>query len=188
MRQVQRSEIVDYVTYSDRRAELRARALAAKRVRRVVVAECLTFLFENHDTIRYQVQEMMRVEHIVREADIVHELETYNALIGRGGALGATVLIGIDDPAERDAKLSRWLKLPGRLYVKLADGTRVPAQWDERQISDRRLSSVQYLMFAVGGQAPVACGVDFAPELVGETALDEEQRAALAADLAEGDD
>lgn len=188
MRQVQRSEIVDYVTYNDRRAELRARALAAKRVRRIVVADCLTFLFENHDTIRYQVQEMMRVEHIVREADIVHELQTYNELLGRGGELGATVLIGIDDPAERDAKLTRWLALPQHLYLALEDGTKIRAQWDQRQVSERRLSSVQYLKFAVGGRAPVACGVDFAPELVGETPLDAEQRAALAADLAEGDD
>jgi hypothetical protein len=187
MRQVQRSEIVDYVTYNDLRADLRARALAAKRVRRVVVADCLTFLFENHDTIHYQIQEMMRVEHIVREADVVHEIETYNDLLGRGGELGATVLIGIEDPAERDAKLSRWLALPRHLYLKLDDGSLVRAQWDERQVSERRLSSVQYLKFAVGGRAPVACGVDFAGELIGETALDDEQRAALAADLAEGD-
>lgn len=188
MRQVQRSEIVDYVTYNDRRPELRARALAAKRVRRIVVADCLTFLFENHDTILYQVQEMMRVEHIVREADIVHELETYNDLLGRGGALGATVLIGLEDPAERDAKLSRWLALPRHLYLKMDDGSLVRAQWDERQVSERRLSSVQYLKFAVDGRTPVACGVDFTGELVGETALNEEQRAALTADLAEADD
>ena len=187
MRLVARSEIVDYVTYNDLRPELRARALAAKRDRRVVVAGCLTFLFENRDTIRYQVQEMMRVEHIVREADIVHELETYNGLIGRGGELGATVLIGIDDPAEREVKLTRWQGLPRHLDVVLADGTRVHAQWDERQISERRLSSVQYVKFAVGGGAPVACGVDFAGELVDETALTAEQRAALAQDLAEGD-
>lgn len=188
MRQVQRSEIVDYMTYNDRRPEVRARALAAKRARRVVVADCLTFLFENHDTVRYQIQEMMRVEHIVREADVVHEIDTYNALLGRGGELGATVMIGIDDPAERDAKLSRWLALPQHLYLKLADGSLVRAQWDARQVSERRLSSVQYLKFAVGGRVPVACGVDFAGELVGETALDDAQRAALAADLAEGDD
>ena len=187
MRRVARSEIVDYVTYNDLRPQLRERALAAKRDRRVVVADCLTFLFENHDTIRYQVQEMMRVEHIVREADIVHELSTYNDLIGQGGELGATILIGLDDPAERDAKLTRWIDLPRHLYVALADGTRVRARWDERQVSDRRLSSVQYVMFPVRGAAPVACGVDLAGELVGETTLSAEQRAALAADLAEHD-
>lgn len=185
MRRVARSEIVDYQTYGDLRPGMRERALAAKRDRRVVVAGCLTFLFENHDTVRYQVQEMMRVEHIVREADIVHELDTYNDLIGRGGDLGATVLIGLDDPAEREAKLTRWLALPGRLYVVLAGGERVYARWDERQISERRLSSVQYVTFPVGGAAPVACGVDLEGELVGETPLTAEQRAALAVDLAE---
>jgi hypothetical protein len=185
MRAVQRPEIFDYVTYNERRAELRGAALAAKRLRRVVVADCLTFLFENHETIRYQIHEMMRVEQIVRERDILHEIETYNELLGQNGELGVTVLIGIDDPDERDARLSRWQALPGYLYVVGADGKRVPASWDPRQVSERRLSSVQYLKFAVGGAAPLACGIDFAGELVGETALTDEQREALRADLAD---
>lgn len=187
MRPVQRGEILDYVTYNEQRAQIRAAALAAKRLRRVVVADCLTFLFENHDTIRYQILEMMRVEQIVRERDILHEIETYNELLGHHGELGVTVLIGIDDPAERDVKLSRWQDLPGHLYLVGEDGTKIRPTWDTRQVSERRLSSVQYLKFAVGGVAPVACGVDFAGELVGETALTDEQRAALAADLAESD-
>src|SRR5690606_34268366 len=98
-----------------------------------------------------------------------------------------TVLIGLDDPAERDAKLSRWQDLPGRFYVVSPEGQRIRPVWDARQVSERRLSSVQYMKFPVDGVAAVACGVDFDGELVGETAFSEEQRAALAADLAEGD-
>ncbi|PCC71732.1 Protein of unknown function [Nannocystis exedens] len=187
MRAVQRAEIVDYVTYNEQRAQLREAALAAKRLRRVVVADCLTFLFENHETIRYQIQEMMRVEQIVRERDILHEIATYNELLGHGGDLGVTVLIGFDDPQERDLKLSRWQALPQHLYLVGEDGRRIRATWDPRQVSERRLSSVQYLKFAVQGAAPVACGVDFAGELVGETALTADQREALRADLAERD-
>lgn len=187
MRVVQRAEILDYVTYNEQRAQIRGLALAAKRVRRVVVADCLTFLFENHETIRYQILEMMRVEQIVRERDILHEIETYNGLLGHGGELGVTVLIGIDDPAERDVKLARWQDLPRHLYVVGEDGSRIRPTWDERQISERRLSSVQYLKFAVGGVPPVACGIDFAGELVAETPLTPEQREALRADLAESD-
>ena len=100
MRVVQRSEIIDYVTYNEQRAQIRSSALAAKRLRRVVVADCLTFLFENHETIRYQILEMMRVEQIVRERDILHEIETYNELLRHGGELGATVLISAA-PKER---------------------------------------------------------------------------------------
>lgn len=184
MRPVERSEILDYVTYEEQRAEIRSRVLEAKRLRRVHVAGVLTFLFENADTVRYQVLEMIRTERIVREADVMHELRTYNELLGGPGELGCTVLIEIDDPKERDRCLTSWLDLPERLYVRLASGDRVRARFDPRQVGDRRLSSVQYVKFDTGGEVPVAVGVD-AELLEAETVLEPEQRAALAEDLAE---
>ncbi|MCR9162285.1 MAG: DUF3501 family protein [Nannocystaceae bacterium] len=183
MKPVQRTELLDYVTYNEKRDSLRSEALAAKAPRRVGVGEYLVFLFENQDTVRYQVQEMMRVERIVKESDIEHELETYNELLGGPGELGCTLLIGIDDEAERDEKLSAWLDLPAHLYAKLPDGTRVRPTFDPRQVGDTRLSSVQYLKFDVGGVTPVALGADL-PALSVEVELDEAQRAALEADLA----
>ena len=180
---VERSEILDFATYEEQRPQIQAAALAAKRLRRVIVADCLTLLFENRETIRYQILEMVRTERMVRERDIVHEVETYNELIGQHGELGVTLLVGLEDAAQRDEKLRRWTALPGHLYVRLEDGAQVRARWDERQISRDRLSSVQYLKFAVGGRVPVACGVDFAGELVAETPLTPEQRAAIASDL-----
>ncbi|MFN8091821.1 MAG: DUF3501 family protein [Vicinamibacteria bacterium] len=184
MKTVDRSEILDYVTYEERRGAIREAAMRAKDARRVHVARHLTFLFENRDTVRYQIQEMVRAERMVREADIAHEVETYNELIGTGGDLGCTLLIEVDDPAARAEKLARWLDLPRRLYVKLEDGTKVRAAFDERQVGDARVSSVQYLKFPVGGRTPVAVGCDLADSDVGgETPLGPEQRAALAADL-----
>lgn len=183
MKPVERAEILDYVTYEEQRPAIQAAAIAAKKLRRVVVAECLTFLFENPETIRYQILEMVRTERMVRERDILHEIETYNELLGQHGELGVTLLVGLESPAERDEKLRRWTALPRYLYVRMADGSRVQARWDERQISHDRLSSVQYLRFAVSGQAPVACGIDYGGELVGETELTPAQRAALAGDL-----
>ena len=183
---VLRREIVDYVTYEERRAALRPAALAAKAARRITVAEVLTFLFESHATVLYQVQEMMRAEKIVREADIQHELDTYNELLGGPGELGCSLLIAIDDPEERQRRLSEWLALPRHLYVELADGRRVRATWDPRQVGDDRLSSVQYLKFPVGRGTPVAVGVDH-PGLTGRTELTSDQRAALAADLLEAE-
>lgn len=186
MKPVERSEILDYVTYEERRAELRPAFLAAKAKRRVRVGEYLNFLFENRDTVRYQVQEMMRVEQIVKEADILHELKTYNELLGKDGGVGCCLLIEIDDPEERAQKLTAWLKLPEHLYLKLADGTKVRAVFDERQVGETRVSSVQYLQFPVGGQTPIAVGVDH-PDLNAETTLEDEQKAALAEDLAQED-
>jgi len=184
MKTVERGEILDYVTYEEERDALRAGAIRAKGARRVHVGPHLTFLFENHETIRYQVLEMVRAERMVKEADIAHEIATYNELLGQDGDLGCTLLIEIDDPAARADKLSRWLALPRHLYAKLEDGTKVRARYDERQVGETRLSSVQYLKFPVGGRVPVAtgCALDD-PEASVEHELDDAQRAALASDL-----
>jgi hypothetical protein len=182
MRPVKREELLDYQTYKDGRDLSRAKVLEQKAPRRVHVGKVLTFLFENTDTIRYQVQEMMLAERMVRETDIQHELETYNELLGGKGELGATLLIEIEDPAERDEKLRKWLELPKHLYAKLEDGSKVYARFDDRQVSDGKLSSVHYLKLDVKGRAPVAIGSDHAG-LTAETVLTPEQKKALDEDL-----
>jgi Protein of unknown function (DUF3501) len=184
MKPVQRSELLDWVTYDERREGLRAEVLAIKAVRRVLVGPAFAFLFENRDTVRYQVHEMMRAEKIVREQDIAHELATYNDLLGGDGELGCTLLIGIDDERERAEKLVSWLELPHRVYAKLADGSLVRPRFDPRQVGDDRLSAVQYFKFAVGPVAPVAIGIDL-PGANVHAELSAEQRAALNADLDE---
>ena len=181
MKPVDRSELLDYVTYTEKRDGIRASALSAKSVRRIVVGDYFTFLFENRETVRYQVQEMMRVEKIVKEDDILHELKTYNELLHPKGRLGCTLLVGIDDEEERDVKLREWVGLNDHIYAKLSDGTRVTPMWDPRQVGESRLSSVQYLTFELP-DAPVAIGVDM-PGAEAETELSEAQREALQSDL-----
>jgi len=185
-KQVAREEILDFVTYEEQRGPLREAVMRTKDERRVHVGPHLTFLFENHDTIRYQVLEMVRSERMVKDADIRHELVTYNELLGGQGELGATLLVELDDPVLRAEKLSEWLALPKHLYVKRADGRKAYARFDERQVGDTRVSSVQYLKFEVGQEAPLAIGCDHAdPELCHETTLTAEQRRALQRDLDE---
>jgi hypothetical protein len=179
---VERTEIVDYVTYEEGRDAFRDEVMAAKARRRLHLGEYLTLLLENHLTVRYQIQEMIRAERIVKEADIQREIDTYNELLGGKGEIGCTLLIEIADPAVRDVKLAEWLRLPERFYMLLEDGKRVWAQFDERQRGDDRLSSVQYLKFDTGGKVPVATGVDM-PELQVETSLTADQRKALLDDL-----
>ena len=182
MKPVDRSELLDYVTYGEQREGIRASALRAKSVRRILVGEHFTFLFENHETVRYQVQEMMRIERIVKEDDIQHELDTYNELLHPKGSIGCTLLVGIDDEAERDVKLQAWLGLNEYIYAKLPDGSRVAPTWDPRQMGEDRLSSVQYLTFELGGEAPVAIGIGM-QGIDAETTLSESQREALQSDL-----
>lgn len=182
MKKLTRDRLVDYQTWRDIRPAQVQAMLAVQAARRIHVGEHLTFLFENAETVRWQVQEMMRVEQIVRERDIQHELDTYNELLGGEGELGCTLLIEIDDATQRDVLLRRWLDLPKHLYAELADGTRVRPTYDERQVGDDRVSSVQYLKFDVGGQVPVALGSDL-PELRLRQELTAVQWDALAADL-----
>jgi hypothetical protein len=183
MKPVPRSAIVDVETYEKLRPEFRELVMAVKAPRRIHLGEHLTFLFENPLTMRYQVQEMMRTERIRREEDILHELETYNAVLGGPGELACTLLVEIDNPETRAGRLREWYALPERVYAVLEDGRRIHPTFDEAQRGDGRLSSVQYLKFAVGGTAPVALGVDL-PGLTQETRLTPEQRAALKEDLA----
>jgi hypothetical protein len=183
MRPVKREEILDLATYEKSREAIRPSILDAKRRRRVHVGGVLTFLFENTATVRYQVQEMLRAERIQKEPEIAHEIETYNELVGGKGELGCSLLIEITDPEERARKLSQWLALPKHLYVKTEDGEKHRARYDERQVGEDRLSSVQYLRFDVKGRQPIAIGTDL-PGFTTETALDGEQREALRQDLA----
>ena len=115
MRPVQRDELVDWVTFSEQRPHRIAGMMLAKAKRRIHLGEWLTFLFENRDSVRWQVQEMLRIERIVREADIRHELDTYNELLGAAGELGATLLIETvehaptDPPSQANAALGHLL-------------------------------------------------------------------------------
>jgi starvation-inducible DNA-binding protein len=184
MKAVPRSAIVDHDAYERMRPEFRTVVMAAKAPRRIHVGDHVTFLFENALTTRYQVLEMVRTERMTREADILHELETYNALLGGPGELSATMLVEIDDPAVRDVRLREWYALPEHVYAMLDDGTRVRPAFDASQRGRGRLSSVQYLRFPVGGRVPVALGMDL-PGAACESRLTAEQRAALAEDLAD---
>ena len=179
---VRRDEILDWQTYADDRDAVRAQVMPVKAVRRIHLGEHLTFLFENHDTMRYQVHEIMRAERIVRETSIHEELETYNGMLGGPGQLGCALLIEIEDEAERRPLLEAWLGLQECLYAETADSSRVYAEFDPTQVGRGRLSAVQYLSFSLES-GPVRLGSDFAAlELTVD--LTEAQRAALAADLA----
>ncbi len=184
MRKVERSEIVDYQTYGDIRPEFRTRVLAAKHLRRIHVGPYLTFLFENALTVRYQVQEMMRIERLARENDILHELDTYNELIGDDGELGFSLLIEIDSPETRAVLLAQWIELPAHVYARTEDGSKHYATFDPRQVGTDRLSSVQYMRIDTHGQTPTAIGCDL-DSYTHETQLTPEQSAALAEDLAD---
>lgn len=182
MRKVKRTDILSVADYEKIRSAHREKMMKIKSHRRIHVGQYLTFLFENFDTVHYQVQEMMRTENITDEAAIEHEIKTYNELIGERGSLGCTLLIEIDDPIRRGDLLTRWINLPEHIYMKMKDGTRIRPRIDERQVGETRISSVHYLRFEVGDKIPQALGCSH-PELTEEKNLTAEQAVELCKDI-----
>jgi hypothetical protein len=141
------SEIRNIHEYELERRTFRPAMMALKDRRRIRVGAHMTFLFENRDTVRYQIQEMMRIERIVEPEAIRHELDTYNELIPFPGMLSASLLIEYDDPEERDRQLAALLGLQNHVWLRVADRPPCPARFDTRQMATHRLSSVQYVKF-----------------------------------------
>jgi hypothetical protein len=109
----------------------------------------MTLLFENRDTVRYQVQEMLRVERLSGEREILHELATYNELVPADGELSATLLVEYPDEAQRDRQLRALVGLEQSLSLRVGTLASVPAVFDTRQVSTERVSSVHYLRWTL---------------------------------------
>ena len=178
---VKRSEIFDYQTYEENRLDTKNKIFEIKKHRRVHLGENLTFLFENHETIKYQIQEIMRVEKIVKESAILEELNTYNSFLGNSGELACVLLIEIEEESDRKPLLENWMGMEKCIYILDEVGNKIFAEHDPTQVGDRRLSAVQYLKFVIK-EPPIAIGCTF-DELAGEIELTKEQRNALAEDL-----
>ena len=147
MKTLELSEIANIADYELGRQALRPRMIALKDRRRVRVGPHLTLLFENRETVRYQIQEMMRIERITELDAIRHEVETYNELVPAPGELSASLLIEYESPEERDVALRDLLGLENHLWIEVDGQPPSRARFDDRQISSDRLSSVQYVKF-----------------------------------------
>ena len=101
MRKIERESLMTLEAYAKARKEFRAKVIAHKKNRTLHLGEHVTLIFEDELTIRYQVQEMLRVERIFEEDGIRDELEAYNPLIPDGSNLKATMMIEYEDVAER---------------------------------------------------------------------------------------
>lgn len=152
MKPVARGEILGLADYEVLRERFRARVVAEKRYRRVALGPRATALFENHDTVLLQIQEMLRTERITKESAILHEMETYNALVPGPAELSATVFVEIEDKAERDTFL-REAKGLERTFALRVDGVPFPAQWAEDRELEDRTSAVLYLKFPLSSEA-----------------------------------
>jgi hypothetical protein len=190
MKAVQRSELLELGQYEEVREHFRARMIREKQARRVALGPNMTVLFENHDTVLYQIQEMLRTERITQEAGVLHELETYNQLIADAGELSATVFIEYTDREERDRMLVALAGVERCFYLEIA-GQRGQGRGEVRGENTQRTTAVQYVKFPLGqtlagelksGQVPVVLGVEH-PAYRAEAVLSAPTLASLLGDL-----
>ncbi len=143
---VRREEILGLAEYEAIRPQFRARVIEEKKRRRVAVGPSMTFVFENHDTVLFQVQEMLRTERITRPAAVQHEIDTYNELVPKAGELSATAMVEIPDPAQREAFLAAAKGLERKIALLVGD-RRVDADIEADRVLPDRASAVMYLKF-----------------------------------------
>ena len=149
MKPITTSEILALADYERVRGRLRKMFIHEKDRRRLTVGSHLTLLFENGQTVWYQIQEMIRTEKLVTADAIAHEIETYNDLLAGPGEIAATMLIEYPEPQQRDAALRRLLGLENHLWISIGE-KRERAVFDTRQMTTDRIGSVQFVRFPVG--------------------------------------
>jgi len=186
------SEILDLVEYEKVRDVRRRRVVELKKARRVAVGRYLTFVFENRDTVWFQIQEMVRAERIVDDAKIAEEVEGYNALLPQPGELSATLMIEIEEASAIKPVLDQLLGVDTRAYVKLAVGKQMIVGAFEAGHSDEgrgKLSAVHFVRFALPPEArasfatsEVALVVEH-PNERARTVLSDETKRSLVGDL-----
>jgi hypothetical protein len=190
---IARESLLTLEAYARDRKAFRARVLEHKKPRTVHLGEHLTLLFEDELTIRYQVQEMLRIEKIFEEAGIQDELDTYNPLVPDGGNWKATLLVEYEDVEERKRALARLKGIEDRVWVQVDGQPRVHAIADEdlERENDEKTSSVHFVRFeltpamiaALKSGAGLAIGVDHPEYAVTLQPVPDATRKALLADL-----
>jgi hypothetical protein len=170
MPRIDRASLMTLETYARERPQFRARVMAHKKHRTVHLGEHVTLLFEDELTIRYQVQEMLRVERIFEEEGIQEELAAYNPLVPDGRNLKATMMIEYPDPDERSKRLADLIGIENKVWLRVAGHQRVQAIADEDldRANEQKTSAVHFLRFeldeamaqALKKGAGLAIGVD----------------------------
>jgi uncharacterized protein DUF3501 len=170
MPHIARDSLLTLEAYAKQREQFRARVLAHKKNRTVSIGEHVTLIFEDELTIRYQIQEMLRIEKTFDERGIQDELDAYTPLIPDGTNLKATMLIEYEDPIVRKRELAKLIGVEDGVYVEVDGQPRAYAIADEDldRENEQKTSSVHFLRFeltpdaiaAFKSGAAVAIGID----------------------------
>ena len=170
MKKLSRPDLMSLEQYATERTRLRSEVIAHKQVRNVQVGPNMTWCFEDHTTIRYQILEMLRTERIFESDGIQGELDAYNPLLPDGGNWKVTLLLEFPDPNERRTALEKLKSVEDRCWIRVSEMERVFAIADEDmdRTNDEKTSAVHFLRFelspsmvqAMKSGASLCIGVD----------------------------
>jgi hypothetical protein len=188
---VARSEILELNAYDKARDATIDRIIALKKLRRAQLGDRVSLAFECRETVRFQVQEMLRVERIYEEKKIQDELDVYNEIMPGNGELSATLFIEITSQDKVETELNSLIGLEECLWLEVGDTHRLQAWFEPGHSREDRISAVHYIRFklspamraAFGAGAPVVLTIDH-PHYHARTELPREQVTELAKDLA----
>jgi len=179
--------------YARAREEFRAKVIAHKKIRTIHLGRHVTLLFEDELTLRYQVQEMLRIERIFEEQGIQEELGAYNPLVPDGSNWKATMLIEYEEVEVRKQMLSKLIGVEDRVWVRIDGFGKLHAVADEdlERARPDKTSSVHFLRFELTGEmikaikrgADFGMGIDHPEYDVSIAEIDPVTREALAVDL-----
>jgi hypothetical protein len=195
MRKLGLQDIEDLRAYERHRKEVMSRIIELKRRRRVAVGPVISVVFENEDTVKFQIQEMARAERMISDDQIRTELDIYNTLLPEDGWLSATVFIELPTREELYQWLPRLVGIERCAYIRVGGDTEVfvrgvpEASHEETLTREDVTASVHYVQFPVGTgladrvrDGPVYLGFDH-PEYKHEVELGDDTKKELAADL-----
>ena len=178
--------------YSKWRKFNKAAVMAQRKLRSVLLGEHINLLFESEATIRYQIQEMLRIEKIFEEEGIAQEIEVYGPLVPSGSNWKATMMLEYPDVNQRQRELARLIGVEDRMFIEVEGQSRVYAIADEDldRENDEKTSAVHFVRFeltpamcaAVKASAGVTLGCDHT-NYPAHTQIAPETLASLAGDL-----
>ena len=190
---ITRNSLMSLEQYARERPAFRAQVLAHKQNRSLALGDHLTLIFEDELTIRYQIQEMLRIEKIFEENGINGELDAYNPLVPDGSNFKATMLIEYPDVEERRRMLARLKGIEDRIWVRVegCEPVRAIADEDLERENEEKTSAVHFLRFELTAEmksrlkqgAALAVGSGHANYAAEVPAVPENLRQSLLADL-----
>jgi len=190
---LERKDLWSLEEYAEKRDAFRAEVLAHKKNRNVLIGGYVLLVFEDALTLRYQIQEMLRIEKVFEAAGIQDELDAYNPLIPDGDNWKCSMLIQYPEVEERRVRLAELLGIENQLWATVGDGNKVFAIADEdlERANEDKTSAVHFLRFqfdaettaAIKAGGQITFGIDHDNYSSDDVVLAEASRASLAADI-----